>query len=154
MNKRRIIVCAGVLLVLAALCALLAVVGRGHSVYLDNKEIAYEGQTYACPYKLTISAKGKQVAKIYEDERGETACMGQTLRLEVRVMQTKGGAEETHTFTVRIPYGEDGMIVNVNGLLAGLPPEACMEPFTPAGQQPAEDSTVPGTEEVLPANGF
>ena len=28
------------------------VIGRGHTVYIDNKSIDYNGQTYTTPYKV------------------------------------------------------------------------------------------------------
>ena len=45
-NKRSLVIriCAVLVLILIAACMM--VVGRGHTVYLDNKSIEYDGRTY------------------------------------------------------------------------------------------------------------
>ena len=52
MNKtRRLLFQLGTLLVLLAIAAWMMVIGRGHTVYFDNKKLEYEGTTYDPPYK-------------------------------------------------------------------------------------------------------
>ena len=46
------------------------VIGRGHTVYIDNKSIDYNGQTYTTPYKVVVYVDGEQVAKLRDKERG------------------------------------------------------------------------------------
>ena len=46
-KTRRILFCAGAVLLLVLIAGLMFVVGRGHSVYLDNKTLEYNGKTYA-----------------------------------------------------------------------------------------------------------
>ena len=52
MNKTRsLLFRLGTVLVLVGICAWMMIVGRGHTVYLDNKKLEYEGETYEPPYK-------------------------------------------------------------------------------------------------------
>ena len=69
-NKRSLVIriCAVLVLILIAACMM--VIGRGHTVYLDNKTLEYGGQTYPAPYKVTVTVRGEQVAKLYVKERG------------------------------------------------------------------------------------
>lgn len=142
MNKRGLLVKIAAVLVLAAICVVLVIIGRGHSVYLDNKPLTYEGKTYEVPYKVTVYTKGEQTAKLYEGERGAATWMGQNFEMTLEIMQTKGGAEETRTVSVKLPHNADGIIVNLAGVLNDLPPEVYMEEFVPAVVEPEGDDTV------------
>ena len=84
---------------LALIAAVMMVIGRGHVVYLDNYPLEYDGEQYPCPYKIAFSGGG-QSGKLYAKERGETICIGQTLRLDLEIMETKGGEKIGRTLTV------------------------------------------------------
>ena len=126
-------------LALLALGGVMLVIGRGHYVYLDNKTLEYDGAEYHCPYKVEVIVKGERAAKLYERERGEADCIGQTLRMDLLVTEEKGGEEVTRTVTVKLPYAMDAVVVNLPGLLAGLPPEAYLTEFVQAA--PVEEDT-------------
>ena len=68
------------MLVLVAIGAAMMVIGRGHTVYFDNKSLEYEGQTYESPYKIEIyldnNGQGEAVAKLYDKERGQATQIG------------------------------------------------------------------------------
>ena len=70
------------------------VIGRGHTVYIDNKSIDYNGQTYTTPYKVVVYVDGEQVAKLRDKERGMATCIGQTFKMTLEITQEKGGSEE------------------------------------------------------------
>ena len=46
MNKRRIVFVAVAIALLVAIAACMMVIGRGHTMYFDNKKLEYEGQEY------------------------------------------------------------------------------------------------------------
>jgi len=130
MNKKRMwLVRIAVVLVLIAISACMMVIGRGHTVYFDNKALEYEGKTYDSPYKVTVNVNGEQVAKLYDKERGMAIWIGQNFKCTVEVMQNKGGSEETEVIEIKLPYNMDGIVVNLPGILAGLPQDACLEEF-------------------------
>ena len=61
-NKRSLLFRIGAIAVLVLIAACMMVVGRGHTVYFDNKAIEYQGKIYEAPYKVTVTVKDKQAA--------------------------------------------------------------------------------------------
>ncbi len=142
-NKRALFFRFGTVLVLLVIAAVMMMIGRGHTVYLDNKSLEYGGQTYAAPYKVVVNVKGEQIAKLYDKERGMTTCIGQELKISVEVTETKGGGEETAEYVIKLPYNIDGVIINLPAYFAGLPEEAYLSRFVPAvTEEPAEETPV------------
>ncbi len=149
MNKKKSLViriCAVLVLILIAACMM--VVGRGHTVYLDNKTMEYGGKTYEAPYKVTVEVKGDTAAKLYVNERGSAENIGQNFKMTLRIMQVKNGAETSETYQLRIPYRLDGIVVNIPGFVAGLPEEACISEFVSLIPENSDaDEEVPGADE-------
>ena len=130
-NRRALLFRLGTIMLLVAICAVMMVIGRGHTVYFDNKGYDFEGQSGTAPYKISIYVKGEQVAKLYDDERGMATWIGQNFKVELKVMEEKGGSETTETYTIKLPYDLDGVIINLPAFLAGLPEEAYLSEFVP-----------------------
>jgi len=59
-----------------ALAVLMYFLGRGHTVYIDNKKLEYNGTTYDTPYKVEVYVGGERIAKLYDKERGASTCIG------------------------------------------------------------------------------
>ncbi|NCB63914.1 MAG: hypothetical protein EOM52_09970 [Clostridia bacterium] len=143
-NIRRILFRVGAVAVLVAISAVMMVIGRGHTVYMDNKTLEYNGQTYEAPYKVVIFTNGEQIAKLYNKERGMATCIGQKFEMTLEITQEKGGSEETKIVTLGLPYNMDGIAINLPAFLAGLPEEAYLSQF----QIAPEESEAP-TDEVI-----
>ena len=92
--KRTILFRIGAILLLLIIAGIMMVIGRGHTVYIDNKSIDYNGQTYTTPYKVVVYVDGEQVAKLRDKERGMATCIGQTFKMTLEITQEKGGSEE------------------------------------------------------------
>ena len=129
---RKILFRVGAVLILVALAAVMMVVGRGHTVYFDNKTLEYEGEQYETARRMNVSVNGEQVAKLSKKERGMATCMGQSFHFDLEVIKEKDGPSEYYSFDLSLPYGTDGIIVNLPGIIAGLPQEAWMSEFIPA----------------------
>ena len=146
MKKRNFIFLALLILILVGIGGVMMVIGRGHTVYFDNKSLEYEGQTYASPYKIEIypgsTTEGDAVARLYEGERGSTTQIGQKITVTLVVTQEKGGEETTSTYTIDLPYNMDGPVINLTAYLAGLPEEAYLSEFIPVvTEEPEEEIT-------------
>lgn len=102
-SKRVLLFRLGTVLVLLAIAAVMLIIGRGHTVYLDNQPLEYEGQTYETPYKIVASVGGEEVARLYERERGMATCTGQSLEVTLEITQVKDGEEELMTVTIPSP---------------------------------------------------
>lgn len=119
----------GAVLLLAVIAYSMTIIGRGHTVYMDSRRLDYNGQTYETPYKVEVYVNDKQVAKLYDKERGMSICIGQKFSMTLEVTQKKGGAEETREVSLTLPRNMDGIILNLPALLAGLPEEAYLSEF-------------------------
>lgn len=119
----------GTVVLLLAIAAVMFVVGRGHTVYFDNKKLDYNGSTIDTPYKVVVIDGGEQVGKLYDKERAMTTVIGQTLDITFKITQEKGGDETIVSYRFALPYNMDGIIINLPGLFAGLPEEAYLSEF-------------------------
>ena len=140
--KRRILYRLGAVVLLLLIAGAMFIVGRGHTVYLDNKSLEYKGRTYASPYKVVVYVNGEQAAKLYDTERGATTCIGQKLTMSLEITKEKGGSEETATITINLPHNMDGIIINMPTLLADLPQEAYLSEFISASPEPVEEEII------------
>ena len=139
-KKRTILFRVGAVLLLLIIAGFMMLIGRGHTVYIDNKSLEYNGQTYTTPYKVVVFVDGEQVAKLRDKERGMATCIGQKFNMTLEITQEKGGTEETVNVTLALPYHMDGIAVNLPAYLAGLPEEAYLSEFQIAEEVPEESS--------------
>lgn len=119
----------GTVVLLLAIAAVMFAIGRGHTVYFDNKKLDYNGSTIDTPYKVVVIDGGEQVGKLYDKERAMTTVIGQTLDITFKITQEKGGDETIVSYRFALPYNMDGIIINLPGLFAGLPEEAYLSEF-------------------------
>lgn len=139
--KRALFFRLGVILFLIAVSAIMMVIGRGHTVYLDSKSLEYGGKTYESPYRIDVYVKGDRVARLNAGERGMATWIGQNFKMELEITQIRGGEKASSSHSIKLPYNMDGIIINLPAYLAGLPEEVYLEQFVPVVQ-------VEATEEV------
>ena len=147
MKSRRLIFRALLVLVLVAIGGVMMIIGRGHTVYFDNKSLDYQGATYEAPYKIEIhvgnNANGDALSKLYDNERASADQIGQKITVTLIITREKGGDEEAPvTYTIDLPYGMDGPIINLPAYLAGLPEEAYLSEFVPVITEEPEETVV------------
>lgn len=146
-KTRRLLFRLGTVLILVGICVWMMIVGRGHTVYFDNKKLEYEGETYEPPYKITVYVKDEQVAKLNKKDRGMATTIGQNFSFTLQIMKEKKGEETEETYEIKLPYSIDGIVINLPGFLAGLPEEAWMSEFVPLVTASEEDTEVPSGDE-------
>ncbi len=149
-SKRTLFFRIGAVVILLAIAAVMMVVGRGHTVYFDNKTLEYDGQTYETPYKVVVFVGGEQVAKLYNKERGMATCIGQNFEMTLEITQEKGGDEVTETYQLTLPYNMDGIVINLPGYLAGLGEDAYLTQFVPVATEESSSED----EELTPGDEF
>lgn len=142
MSKNRVLLFRiGAVAALVLLAVLMLIIGRGHTIYFDNKPI--EGSTIECPYKVEVFVKDESAGKLYEGERGMASWMGQTLKVSLKITETKGGDAEVRDMKVKLPYNMDGIVLNIPALLAGESEDVYLSKFVPAVvEEPTEEETV------------
>ena len=136
MKKRTLFFRLGAIAILLAIAAVMMVIGRGHTVYFDNKKLEVNGETY------------ERVAKLYDKERGMATWIGQNFEMMLEITQEKGGDETTETYQIKLPYNMDGIVINIPGFLAGLDQDAYISQFVPVATEETttEDEELPGDE--------
>ena len=143
-NTRSLLIKVGALVVLLGIAALMFVIGRGHTVYFDNKTFeAADGTTVETAYRAEVYVNGERVAKLAKRERGMATWIGQNFEMDLVVTQNKGDEEvkELH-YEIKLPYGMDGVVVNLNALLAGYPQQEYMTEFVPIPSAAEEEEEV------------
>lgn len=148
-TKRSWIIRIAFVLVLVLVAVLMLRIGRGHTVYFDNRALDKDGQSVAAPYKITVYVNGEQISKLYDKERCMVTNIGDSLELTVEVMQQKSGSETTETYKLTLPHSIDSVIINLPAYMAGLPEEAYLEEFIPAPSADLDDEEVPNTEDDM-----
>ena len=141
-SNRRLIFQLAAVVVLIAIAYAMTIVGRGHTVYIDNKKLEYNGTTYDTPYKVEVYVGGERIAKLYDKERGASTCIGANFSMDLVVTQEKGGSEESYTYSIKLPYDKDGLVVNIPGLMAGLGEDAYMTEFISTAPEETVDEEV------------
>ena len=148
MNKRRLFFRLGAIALLVVIAACMMVIGRGHTVYVDNKSLDYNGETYKPYYRATVYVNGERISKLQPKERTSATNIGQSFSMTLELIKEKGQDAETVDISLKLPYSMDGIIVNIPGYMAGLPEEAWMTEFvsTPTEAE-MQDEEIPTEEE-------
>ncbi len=140
-KTRRILFSLLLVLALVVIAAVMMVIGRGQTVYFDNKTLEdYQGQEYKAFEKVIVTVKDEQVAKLAKRDRGMSIWIGQNFKMILEVTREKGGESE---IDLKLPYSVDGIVINLPALLAGLPEETWYSEFVPAVTEEPEEE-VPG----------
>ena len=146
MKGKTLLIRLAAVAVCVVLGAVMMVVGRGHTIYLDNKTLEdYQGQEYKSFERVNITVPGEdEVIKLAKRERDMATCMGQSFHMTVEIIEKKGDEPRVEEIDMKLPYGMDGIIVNLPALLAGLPEEAWMTEFIPAPEPEDSGEEEPG----------
>ena len=151
MKGKTLIIRLAVLAVAAALAAVMMVIGRGHTLYFDNKTIEdYQGQEYKAFERVVVTVKGEEVAKLGKRERGMATWIGQDfkmvleIRMTVEAIEKKGDEPRIEEISIQLPYGVDGVVINLPAYLAGLPEDAWFSEFVPMVEEEPSEEDLPG----------
>lgn len=122
-------------LVLIVICLIMIYIGRGHTLYFDNKGIILEddvaGAELKAPYRIKVFIKGKEVANLNDGDRGMAIWIGPKAHLELEVTEEKGGEKEKIAFDVPLPRAYDGVVINLVGLINAEPYDTYISEFIP-----------------------
>ena len=104
-SKRKWLFRGCTLLIVLLIAAWMFVIGRGHTVYIDNKTLEYNGETYGALQRVEVYVGGERLSKLAKRERTMSAVIGQ--KFETRLVNTvEKGDEPTETvIQLTLPYG-------------------------------------------------
>ncbi|MBQ1310747.1 MAG: hypothetical protein IIY55_02775 [Blautia sp.] len=154
MKNRRILVRALAILVIIGIAVCMCIIGRGHTVYFDNKSMTGpDGTEYKAPYRIQVFVNDESVGKIKEGERAMASAMGQEFKAVLHITPEKDAKKVGSAITLKLPYHMDGIIINLPALLNGAPEEVYMEEFIPAPvTETEEDEEVVTDEFAMPTD--
>ena len=127
MNKRRLLFIAGSLLAVVAICVLCFIIGRGHTIYFDNKSI--ENTDHSSYSAIDLIYKGEKVTTLAARERSSVSFTGQSVTVTLGVKKTKSSQVEEKTVTFKVPYSMDGIVINLPAYLDGADESVYMSEF-------------------------
>lgn len=140
MNKKRLFIRLAALALCFALGGAMMIIGRGHTIYLDNKTLEdYNGQTYSSYHHVNVIVKGETVAKLDKRERGATTWLGQNFKMTLEITEKKGDEPVIKEVNISLPYSMDNIIINMPAYMAGLPEEAWLTEFIPTPSAEEEE---------------
>ena len=146
MNKKGLVIRLTALAVVIAIAATMMVIGRGHTIYFDNKTVEnYQGNEYKAFERVVVTVKDEEAAKLGKRERGMATWIAQNFKMTLEITEKKGDEPRTEEVSIQLPYGVDGIVINLPAYLAGLPEEAWFSEFVPmVEEEPAEEEPLPG----------
>ena len=127
MNKRRLLFIAGSLLAVVAICVLCFIIGRGHTIYFDNKSI--ENTDHSSYSAIDLIYKGEKVTTLAARERSSVSFTGQSVTVTLGAKKTKSSQVEEKTVTFKVPYSMDGIVINLPAYLDGADESVYMSEF-------------------------
>jgi hypothetical protein len=126
-KTRRLIVRALLVVVYASVMMVAFVLGKGHTILLDNKDSA-DGSVKAFE-SMTVSVDGQEPIEFMSGDRDQVKVRSQWHSIEVTVNEQK----TVKKFTV--PLGLDMALLSIPKLLAGVEP--ALVPFIIADEPPS-----------------
>ena len=133
------------LAIILGIAALMFYVGRGHTVYFDNKKLETAEKTYEPPHKIEVYVDGERVAKLNKKDRGMAETMGNNFEMQLAITEEKGGEERRVKVGLPLPYDLDGIVINLPALLQGAPQDVYLSEFVSLATEMTEEEE----EEVI-----
>jgi hypothetical protein len=133
---RRLFVRLGLVICYFGLATLMFVLGKGHTVIVDNK--GAEDGSYSAIDGVMVSVDGLEPLEMYSGDRDKAVLKGQSHKLIIETISSGEKVEKR----VSLPIDQDLLILSIPKLVAGIEP--AIEPFKALPAPPHEDS--PGEE--------
>ncbi len=145
-SRKRLIVRSALVAVYVALLVLMLLLGKRHTILIDNKEA--EDGSYAAIDGMSVQIDSLESAEYYPGDRDKAVVNGQRHKIKVEIFSESKVVEQSFT----VPFGQDMLILSVPKLVAGITPY--VETFVPPTESAVpSDSTQPqafGGETAVP----
>ena len=154
MNKKGLVIRLTALAVVIAIAATMMVIGRGHTIYFDNKTVEnYQGNEYKAFERVVVTVKDEEVAKLGKRERGMATWIGQNFKMTLEITEKKGDEPRTEEIAIQLPYSVDGIVINLPAYLADLPEDAWFSEFVPMVEEEPGEEDLPGEGDEFSLEG-
>ena len=149
-SKKTLLIRIIAIVVLIAIAAAMFVIGRGHTVYFDNKDLEADGTEYKSYYQIEVFVDDVSVAKLKSGERGMVSTMGQKFKMVMHITPEKDAKKVGSAVTLELPYNMDGIVLNLPALLSGASEDVYLEEFIPAPVVEDDEEVVVTDEFEMP----
>ena len=130
LQVRRTIVRAVLIAVYVGVIALAYVLGKGHTILVDNKDV--ESAQLQAFDDVVVGVDNQETTELTSGDRDMFKVTGQRHRITLEIM----GRDDKVQKEIVLPLGQDMILVSLPKLVAGIEPY--MEPF-----KPVETTVVP-----------
>ena len=145
-GRKRLIVRSALVAVYVALLVLMLLMGKRHTILIDNKEA--EDGSYAAIDGMSVQIDSLESAEYYPGDRDKAVVNGQRHKIKIEIFAESKVVEQSFT----VPFGQEMLILSVPKLVAGITPY--VETFVPQTESAvAADSSQPqefGGDAVAP----
>ena len=153
-SKRRLLFRLIAVVIILVIAAVMMVIGRGHTIYFDNKTLEANGETYEAPYQIQVFVNDESVGKLKEGDRGMVTTMGQDFSMILHITPEKDAKKVGSAVSLKIPYNMDGIVLNLPALLGGASEEVYQSEFIPTPvEEDDEEVNISSDEFELPMEG-
>lgn len=146
-SKKRLLIRILAIAVVIGVAVTMFIIGRGHTVYFDNKDLEADGTEYKSYYQIEVFVDDVSMCKLKSGERGMVSTMGQDFTMVLHITPEKDGKKVGSAVTLKLPYNMDGIILNLPAMLGGASEDVYLEEFVPAPVEEEETEDVIVTEE-------
>jgi hypothetical protein len=137
-TTRRLFVRIGLVVVYVLLVAVVFVLGKGHTLLIDNKDLS-DGSATAID-GILVSVDGREALELYAGDRDMVQLKGQRHRIDVELIT---GEKKIDGKRFSLPLDTDMLILSVPKLVAGQ--GSYIETFVPRDQPRPVDDQVGNT---------
>jgi len=153
-SKRRLLFRLIAVVIILVIAAVMMVIGRGHTIYFDNKTLEANGETYKAPYQIQVFVNDESVGKLKEGDRGMVTTMGQDFSMVLHITPEKDAKKVGSAVSLKIPYNMDGIVLNLPALLGGASEDVYQSEFIPTPvEEDDEEVNISSDEFELPMEG-
>ena len=135
----------GILCFFVALSVLLFYIGREHQVFLDNRTMEVEGNSFRALKFVKVTINDSQPVELMPRDRDLVKVVGPSFRLKVEVMDEFGEEVEKVIEKKLTPGFSKGMMLSMS-LLASGRDDYILPPPTNRGPPPEQAETTMGEE--------
>ena len=146
-SKKRLLIRILAIAVVIGVAVTMFIIGRGHTVYFDNKDLEADGTEYKSYYQIEVFVDEVSVCKLKSGERGMVSTLGQDFTMVLHITPEKDGKKVGSALTLKLPYNMDGIILNLPAMLGGASEDVYLEEFIPAPVEEEETEDVIVTDE-------
>jgi hypothetical protein len=143
-KRRRLFVRLGLVVVYLGLTALVFTLGKGHTIIVDDKDA--EDGSYSAMDGILVSVDGQEPLEMYKGDRDKAVVKGQSHRVTIEAINSGNKTEKR----IRLPLGEETLLLSVPKLVAGIAP--AVEPFVMKNQAPPVEEAPASNEFTSPGS--